>query len=436
LSANNVDQTTPTGTVTKGTTLSQAVATAADDLAFGVYFVNQLATWTAGTNETIRTQSASAGSTAAHVTEPATGTTTTLLPSPAPTDEYGVIAFALKHSDATIDVKDNIVSLVRAGSVAGDNKADTSTIWPATDTAKNYGGSGDMWGTTLTPAQVNANDFGVVLSVSNVAGLAEVDAMTISVYYQVAGAGDPGTYVCVLEVDAAKTTVTPTFIKLARAGLDPANDPNIDHAASDADFLTPRYYTPDRSVSKVYRALTCWLDLSPVTNTPGLQIWATVDDGAEFQMLDGAGAPAEFTTSGAKRLFFPKTAAAVGHWVQFRPLVPALTGGEVALDATIRNVKVYGVYNPVMTQQVTMGLILRQGQHQDGQREQRSPDEQTIDLEELGKPQSAATTYKDPQTGETGYFDIEGPRITEMRFKSGQQSVRTAVVRAKVLNFE
>ena len=333
------------------------------------------------------------------------------------------------------DIVDSVVKLVRAGSVVGDNKASASQ-WPATDGIATYGGSSEMWGTTLTPAQCNAADFGVVLSVVTTAGTASVDAITIAIYYEVAGAADPSTYIAVLQVDAAKTTATPKLFKLGRAGLDPANDPNIDHAASDVEFQTPRYFAPDRSVSKVYRALTCWLDLDPETNTPGVQVWATVDDGTEFQMLDGNGAAAEFTTSGAKRLFFPKTAAAVGHWVQFRVTVPALAGEEVALDATIRNVKVYGVYNPVMTQQVTMGLILRQGAHADGQRELRTPDDQAADLADLAKPQAAATMYKDPETGEEGYFDVQGPHITEMRFKSGQQTLRVATVRALVQNYE
>ena len=342
----------------------------------------------------------------------------------------GIVA-AFRAATLAGTVVDNVVKLVRAGSVVGDNKA-SATNWPVMVTAERHGGSGDLWGTTLTPAQINAADFGGVLSATNSVGEADVDAITFVVYYQPAGIGDPGAYLAVLTLDAVKTTCTPVIIKLGRAGLAPANDPSIDKAASDAEFKTSRYYAPDRSVSKVYRALTCWLALNPQANTPGVQVWATVDDGAEFQMLDGAGAAAEFTTSGAKRLFFPKTAAAVGHWVQFRVTVPALAGAEVALDATIRNLKVYGVYNPVMTQQVTMALILRQGQHSDGQRELRTPDDQAADLADLAKPQAAATTYKDPETGEDGYFDVQGPRITEMRFKSGQQTLRTAVVRALV----
>ena len=43
----------------------------------------------------------------------------------------------------------------------GDNKADTSTAWSTTESYITYGGESDKWNATLTPAIVNATNFGV-----------------------------------------------------------------------------------------------------------------------------------------------------------------------------------------------------------------------------------------------------------------------------------
>jgi hypothetical protein len=57
------------------------------------------------------------------------------------------------------------IKLVRGGSIVGDNKVG-STVLPDTDTDAyiSYGGSDDLWGTTLTPSDVNASTFGVVVN--------------------------------------------------------------------------------------------------------------------------------------------------------------------------------------------------------------------------------------------------------------------------------
>ena len=62
------------------------------------------------------------------------------------------------------DVLDNIVSLVKDGVIIGDNKA-SAVSWPPSQFATaTYGGDADLWGTTWTPADINATAFGVVLS--------------------------------------------------------------------------------------------------------------------------------------------------------------------------------------------------------------------------------------------------------------------------------
>jgi Bacterial Ig-like domain (group 3)/MBG domain len=65
-------------------------------------------------------------------------------------------------------LRDYEVRLVKGGVVVGDNRADLVTEWPhAQYGTVTYGGTSDLWGTTWTAAEVNANDFGVALSARN-----------------------------------------------------------------------------------------------------------------------------------------------------------------------------------------------------------------------------------------------------------------------------
>jgi hypothetical protein len=88
-------------------------------------------------------------------------------------------------------LRDSRVSLVKAvGGVQTTNKAATGTNWSTSGLATaTYGGAADMWGTTWTPAEINASGFGVVLSAVNSNGsysrTATVDYMQISVTYTV-----------------------------------------------------------------------------------------------------------------------------------------------------------------------------------------------------------------------------------------------------------
>ena len=83
------------------------------------------------------------------------------------------IKVVVERRDANNSAKDSQVKLVIGGTVTGTDKADTSTTWPSSDAVANYGGSTDMWGTTPTLDQLNASDFGVVISVLVDSGLAE-----------------------------------------------------------------------------------------------------------------------------------------------------------------------------------------------------------------------------------------------------------------------
>lgn len=84
-------------------------------------------------------------------------------------------------------VKDNEIRLLKSNTPVGDNKADNSS-WTGSDNYDSYGDTTDAWGTTWSPAEINASDFGVVFS-AKIAGLlsllpsARVDHIRITVFY-------------------------------------------------------------------------------------------------------------------------------------------------------------------------------------------------------------------------------------------------------------
>jgi Tfp pilus assembly protein PilX len=104
-------------------------------------------------------------------------------------------------SDATItgirvslergaSVSDNIgdvdVYLLKGGSTTGITDHAVSGDWGASDAIRTYGSSTDLWGTTWTPANVNASNFGFRLKVDNDSSssrTAYVDHVQITVYY-------------------------------------------------------------------------------------------------------------------------------------------------------------------------------------------------------------------------------------------------------------
>ncbi len=76
---------------------------------------------------------------------------------------------------------DNSVQLVKGGTVTGSNLANTVTPWNTVDTYSTYGSSSNLWGTTWSVAEVNASNFGAVLSASVSNGTARVDHMRITI---------------------------------------------------------------------------------------------------------------------------------------------------------------------------------------------------------------------------------------------------------------
>lgn len=77
---------------------------------------------------------------------------------------------------------DNSVRLVKGGTITGSNFAYTTSPWNTVDTYTSYGGPTSLWGTTWSVAEVNALNFGAVISASVNNGTARVDHMRISIY--------------------------------------------------------------------------------------------------------------------------------------------------------------------------------------------------------------------------------------------------------------
>ncbi|MEP7164081.1 MAG: T9SS type A sorting domain-containing protein [Ferruginibacter sp.] len=89
------------------------------------------------------------------------------------------------------EIQDNSVKLMKAGVAIGTNNAAASTNWQTSETVAAYGTTTDLWGTTWSPAEVNASNFGVALVVDNTSAFfsrqANVDYVQVSVTYTIPG---------------------------------------------------------------------------------------------------------------------------------------------------------------------------------------------------------------------------------------------------------
>jgi hypothetical protein len=86
------------------------------------------------------------------------------IPSGAQINGIEVIINRFQNSTTGTSISDNVVQLIKGGSVVGTNNA-SSTEWPTSSSSTaTYGGTSELWGTTWTAAEINASNFGVALS--------------------------------------------------------------------------------------------------------------------------------------------------------------------------------------------------------------------------------------------------------------------------------
>lgn len=90
---------------------------------------------------------------------------------------------ALCGGGCTIDSRVRIIK----GGVVGSTEKSTGASWPTggVDVYDSFGGSSDLWGQTWTYTDINASNFGAVLSPTGVlaGALSEVDTCRITVTY-------------------------------------------------------------------------------------------------------------------------------------------------------------------------------------------------------------------------------------------------------------
>lgn len=328
-------------------------------------------------------------------------------------------------------IDDASVRLVKGGVIGGDDKA-FATNWAFGDALFGYGGPTDKWGLPWLAGDINDETFGIAFAadVNGADVLANVDSITLQVYATLPGGSEPTPFLAVIVTDDSRQVATPHIYKLPRAGQTVSNDPFVGKDTELADFYTSRYYAPARNIQKVYRAFECWLDASPQVNTPGVQVWASVDDG-EWFVLRGADGSSLLRTTGFHELFFPTTDAAVGSYVQLRYSIPRAGTGQQLMYATLRDMYVRGKYQPLRTDFARAVLRLEEGQRfDDGAVERRTVEQQVKDLVALSARDAPATVFRDP-------YGIEGhARVPLPQFKEFDYDVNGPMKMAAILEIQ
>jgi hypothetical protein len=87
----------------------------------------------------------------------------------------------------TAAIGDNEVKIIKNGTITGTNHA-LAGDWGSSDGYRSYGGTSDLWGTTLNPADVNSSTFGIAISANIIALVAalpgaEIDHIRMRIHY-------------------------------------------------------------------------------------------------------------------------------------------------------------------------------------------------------------------------------------------------------------
>lgn len=220
------------------------------------------------------------------------------------------------------NVLDNVVSLVKAGVPAGNNKK-SALPWTTSLASVTYGGPTDLWGTTWSPAEVNAEDFGAVLAVYRdnngvPTSTAYVDSMQVSVYYIYGssttvecGDGSPVTYgasvICVATVTRSAGDLTPSGTVDWVSDGNGAFDPNpctlegdlgtatcsavyTPHAVGNGSHLITATYTGDEYFLESSASDDVSVQTRPITITadPKNKVYGDVDPLFTFHITEGS----------------------------------------------------------------------------------------------------------------------------------------------------
>ncbi len=105
---------------------------------------------------------------------------------PANTTVLGIKVDVEKKTAGLALVQDHAVRIVKGGSIGVTDRSNVANWTAASDTYISYGGATDLWGTTWTPADINASNFGFAISAIGVPGTGgdpEIDHIRITVYH-------------------------------------------------------------------------------------------------------------------------------------------------------------------------------------------------------------------------------------------------------------
>ena len=117
----------------------------------------------------------------------------------------GILVEIERSTTVLNSVTDLSVKLVKAGAIVGSEKA-AAGQWPTSDAYASYGdAASDLWGTTWTPAEINASTFGVVVSpTAALAATAQIDHVRVTIGYT--GSNRPGALTSRLIVGSGMST--------------------------------------------------------------------------------------------------------------------------------------------------------------------------------------------------------------------------------------
>lgn len=327
------------------------------------------------------------------------------------------------------DVTDNQVRLVKAGVISGTDQA-TATQWPTEAQAVSYGSPTSLWGTTITPTDLASSTFGIAISADVASGSARIDQVQCVVYYTLTDSEDAPERLAVLGSSDDGSVPDVFIMDLPRLGLTPAQDPRVEHRIRlrTSPFRTSRYAAPGFEITKAYRAVEFWLESEQfVEDALELQVWASVDDGDEFQLLGaesgGLQSPASFRETGFCRAFFPAATSSVGKYVQlvFRPTAQF----QYPASWHIRDVKIRLAYRVESGRMHTFVVRLDEGtRFADGQ-ERRTIPQQIADLEALRNPDAGDGAPIDIRLpdGSAVHGEIVSVQASEVDFKGQNANV-------------
>jgi hypothetical protein len=97
----------------------------------------------------------------------------------------GISATIHRAAGGPQEASDHAVRIIKNGAI-GETKREKQGYWPTTVTPEDYGGETDLWGETWTPADINAESFGLAIAAlpAKGAGRAYVDVAYLRVHYQ------------------------------------------------------------------------------------------------------------------------------------------------------------------------------------------------------------------------------------------------------------